>query len=341
MKVKVKDIAAAAGVSPTTASLVLNNKPSRISDETREHILRVANEMRLQQENDSLFTEYKRVKTIGLILPEGNNRFFQRMALSVAEAADHSGYTVLQCNLNADKNSFKRAIESLVAKNVDGVIVVPPSKMDKENTKILKSLQTSKIPMMLLDRAVYSVFSDFVTADNKQGGRMITDYLIQKGHRKIGLLAGEEEVYTSRKRLEGYMASLAGHGIQFDSNLVYHGKFDAESGRVGAEILCQTGATAIFALNDLMAYGVYQYARENKLIIPEDISIIGYDNTEICDLLEVPLTSVDQSVDTMAAKAVEIMIQQIIEDEDQRTARNYYFTPVLIERESVKSLNEE
>lgn len=338
MKIKVKDIAAAAGVSPATVSLVLNNKPSRISEDTREHILRIANEMQLQKQNTALFTEYKRVQTIGLIIPECHNPFFQGMALAVVEAADSSGYTIMQCSLGEDIQTLYKAVESLVAKNVDGVILVPPANMNKEAIKLLKSLQASKIPMLLLDRAVYSVFCDYVTADNKQGSRLAVEYLLRQGHRRIGLLLGEESVYTSQKRLEGYMAALAGGGIPYEPGLVYHGMFDVESGRHGAKKLVCEGVTAIFAANDLMAYGVYQYARENELRIPEDLSVIGYDNTELCDLLFPPLTSMDQGIASMAAKAVELMLQQISEKGKERRAENYYFAPRLVERNSVKAL---
>ncbi|MEG0688586.1 MAG: LacI family DNA-binding transcriptional regulator, partial [Hungatella sp.] len=241
MKVKVKDIAAAAGVSTTAVSLVLNNRPSRIADDTKEHILRIANEMKLQKENDFLFAEFKRVKTIGLIIPEGNNRFFWKLALEISKVAAVSGYTVFQCHVEESSQSLYQAIESLVGKNVDGILVVPPAKITKEGIKLLKSCQTGKIPMILVDRAVYTVFSDFVTADNKQGGLLATEYLIDHGHTRIGIILGGENVYTSRTRLEGYKAALAAHSIPYEIMRVYYGDFDTQSGETGAEELLKQG----------------------------------------------------------------------------------------------------
>ncbi|MBU9727028.1 LacI family transcriptional regulator [Lachnospiraceae bacterium ASD4241] len=341
MKVKVKDIARVAGVSPTTVSLVLNNKPSRIADDTKEHIFRVAREMQFQMASEVDFSEYRKVKTLGMIVPDKKNPFYDRLAEEVADCAFLRGYTLFQCGTGDDIQSFYLAIESLMSKNVDGIIVIPPRTMDKENVKLLKSVQKSRVPLMLLDRAAYGVFCDFVTADNKHGGRIATEYLIRQGHTKIGCMVGDANVYTSRKRVEGYREALAAAKIPFEKNCVYYGHFDVESGYAGAKELLDQGVTAIVAGNDLMAYGLYRFAGEHGYSVPGDLSVIGYDNTELCELMVPPLTSIDQNAGTMASKAVEVILQQveIQEEEEQEPARNYYFTPYIQERESVRMVS--
>lgn len=339
MKVKVKDIAKAAGVSPTTVSLVLNNRPSRISEETREKILRTAAEMRLKQEDGFESAEFRQVRTIGMVIPSAENPFFQALADAACEYAARKGYILFCCRANDDIQNLHRILEALAAKSVDGAVIVPPRSVTKENAKLLRAFSASGIPQVLLDRAAYNVFCDFVTADNKTGGCMAAEYFIARGHRKIGCIMGEKHLYTSRSRINGYCEALAAAHIPFDENLVKYGAFDAESGKKAAEALMQAGATAIFAGNDQIAYGVYQYAAERGIKIPEDISVIGYDNTGICGLLAPALTSIDQSSTAMAQKAVELLIRRIEESEDETDVpHNYYFTPSVKERDSVRTL---
>lgn len=340
MKVRVKDIAKAAGVSPSTVSLVLNNRPSRIAEDTREHILRIAREMQFKMESGVDFTAFKKVKTIGLIVPDSMNPFYHRLGEEIANQGFLRGYIVFTCHVRDDIDRFYTALEGLMAKNVDGLVVVPPRTMDKENVRLLKSLPKSGIPMTLLDRAAFGVFCDFVTADNKYGGRIAAEYLIRHGHKRIGCMVGGANIYTSRKRVDGYKEALAEAGIPFDRELVYYGNYDMDTGRTGIERLLGQEITAVVAGNDLMAYGVYDYARENHLSIPEDLSVVGYDNTELCTFLKVPLTSVEQNADLMASKAVELLVSRMEEspDEEQEPARNYYFTPYVVERGSVAGL---
>ena len=337
MKVKIKDIAKAAGVSPSTVSLVLNGRPSRIAEDTKEHILHVAKELQFQMESGIDFIKSKKVKTIGMIVPDERSAFFHKLAEETAEYAYQQGYSVFQCYTNDDIQHFYMAIESLMAKNVDGFIIIPPRTMDKDNVKILKGMQKSGIPIVLLDRAAYGVFCDFVTADNKYGGRIATEYLIRHGHTRIGCMVGEANIYTSRKRVDGYREALALAKIPYDKELVYYGNFDKESGRLGIMELMKKGITAVMAGNDLMAYGAYQYAKEKKISIPKQLSIIGYDNTELGDLLEIPLTSIDQNTDMMASKAVELVIGRIESPlkEEPEPVRNYYFIPYVVERGTV------
>lgn len=220
MKVKIKDIAKAAGVSPSTVSLVLNGRPSRIAEDTKEHILHVAKELQFQMESGIDFIKSKKVKTIGMIVPDERSAFFHKLAEETAEYAYQQGYSVFQCYTNDDIQHFYMAIESLMAKNVDGFIIIPPRTMDKDNVKILKGMQKSGIPIVLLDRAAYGVFCDFVTADNKYGGRIATEYLIRHGHTRIGCMVGEANIYTSRKRVDGYREALALAKIPYDKELV-------------------------------------------------------------------------------------------------------------------------
>ena len=340
MKVIVKDIAKAAGVSPTAVSLVLNDKPSRLAEGTKERILQVAREMQFQLDGKKTSGGFEgHTKTLGLIVPGEGSAFHEELAREVHRYAAGTGYVVFQCSVRNDGEFCAQALESLSVKNVDGLIVTVPADIGKEHRliKVLKTLQDDGVPLVLLDRAAYSVFCDFVTADNKYGAKMAVEYLIDRGHTKIGCLCGREEVYTARKRMEGYREAMAMRRLPVEENLIICGDFSMEAGREGTKALLEQGVTAIFAANDTLAQGAYQCAKEQNLSIPDELSVIGYDNTRLCASLQPPLTSVDQNIPMMASKAVDLLVQNMLSAEEPHAARNYYFSPVLAERDSVRS----
>ena len=336
MKVKIKDIAKAAGVSPTAVSQVLNDRPCRLADATKEKILRVAREMKFQNQEFVLEKGIGSIKTIGLIIPEPVP-FFIELSYKITQELYRRGYTVFQCTVGNDLNCCYKAIEGLTCKNVDGIIVIPPctAKKDTRLPKMLKALQNSGVPMILADRAVYSVFCDFVTTDNKMGGKMAAEYLIQYGHTQIGCIMGKKDAYTVRKRMDGYKQALVLHGIPYQEELIYYGDFTKETGISGAKELLEKGATAIFAGNDDIAVGIYEFAREKNIKIPEELSVIGFDNTAVCDLLNPPLSSVEQNTAQLAEKIAEVMLADL-EKVEEEAHGNYYYTPILKERHSVQ-----
>ena len=352
MKVKVKDIAAQAGVSTTAVSLVLNHKPCRIAEDTKEKIFRVAAELEYQQKNYGIFQGFKKVKTLGLIIPEIDNPFFAQLAEQISYYAAQSGYTVFQCNVGEDFASFKNAVECLIAKTCDGVLLTAPQSITPEGIKLVKYLQNSRIPMVLLDRAVYSVFCDFVTCDNKRGGRLAAEYLISHGHTHVGVLLGGENTYTARTRLEGFWSAFAANHLPLDQVLTYQGTFSRQTGYDGARTLYEQGIRAFFAENDQIAEGVYEFAWEMGLTIGKELSVIGYDDTRFSRMLAPKLTTIGQDIGGMAEKAVELAIEKIEFKENGTNKKsssgtapgtripgqNYYFPPELREGESVATI---
>lgn len=325
MKVKVKDIAQAAGVSTTAVSLVLNGKPSRLSEATKEKIIRIARELAFQNEYSLQSASHKKVQTLGLILPSIREPFYLRLAEEIERRAYNMGYTVLTSFCENDLRRCCAAVEGVAMKNVDGILFVAPSTSEKDDqlTKILKVLLQNAIPMVLIDRAVYSVFCDFVTSDNKYGGKAATLYLAEQGHEKIGCLCGPQNIYTARKRFQGYREGLASVKQEFREDCIYYGDLTAESGKAGAERLYERGCTAIFVANDLMTEGAVAFAREHGLSIPKELAIVGYDGTAF------GVPCVQQNVALIAEKAVDLVLEQISEGPGKTPSRNFYITPVL------------
>lgn len=336
MKVTVKDIARLAGVSTATVSLVLNNKPSRISEETKKKIIEIAREQNYKPNQIAVSLVTKKTCTIGLIIPDMNNLFFNRLAIGVEHYAYQLGYSVLFCNIDDRSDKCFDYLNNLMSRCVDGIIVIPPFdiNVNHNNETMLRMFNESRTPMILLDRAVSNVFCDFVTFDNKQGGFIATEHLIKLGHKKIGCITGLLEAGSARTRYDGYAEAMRLYGLPVDPALVYHGDYKIDSGEKGAQELIKNGATAIFASNDMMAFGLYRYALSLGIKIPSELSVVGFDNIFLCDTLSVPLTSIEQPAELMGKRACELLLGKIDAEPGLSSPRDYFFTPMLVERDS-------
>lgn len=337
MKVTIQDIAAEAGVSKSSVSLVLNGRECRIPEETQKRILDIANEKgyKLPKERN-----HKKDKMIGVIYQELDNFVHVQCMKGIEMQASIYGVNVLACNGGNTTDKTLEQIRLLHGIGVAGLILIPPIDMnsDNNNVRLGNALKGSGIGYLLLDQAIQNVFCDFVTSDNKAGANMATEHLLENGHRRIGLITGKTGVYTTRKRLAGYKEALAMHQIPFDEALVFNGNSRKEGGYQAAEYFHSIGVSAIFAMSDVMALGVYQYAQEHELLIGEDISIVGFDYSEECTDVTPALTSIRQEGEIMGKKACEMLVGRILGEEKNEPHRNNYFVPKLMERNSVKCI---
>lgn len=341
MKVTIRDVAEKAGVSAASVSLVLNDRPSRITPATRERILEVAKALGYQSIREKKGESVGMDRIIGVIQPDVNNVVANECLLGIENYASVYGYKVLLSNVWNRTDKSLEAIKLLVNSKVQGLIVIPPLDMNLyENNQLLgDSLRQAGIPFLLLDRAIDRVFCDFITSDNKQGAYLATEYLIVNGHQQIGLISGMREVYNSRKRVEGYKEALAFYGLSLHEDMIYYGDYQIQSGYLGAADLWGKGIKAIFAGNDEMAMGVYRFAADHGLKVGTDISVVGFDDVPFCELLHPPLSSIRQSGDLMGKKACEMIIKRI-EATEREEMRNTYFAPQLVERSSVSNIAE-
>lgn len=340
MKVTVRDIAEKVGLSATSVSLVLNNKPSRITDESKQKIIKAAKEMGYIHKEKKIEPKPMKEKIIGVIHPNLNNLFLNQCICGIESYASLHNYKVLICNVDDTTERTLEYLELLNKLGAEGVIVIPPMDMNVEgnNIGLGEFFKKSKMQILLLDRAIDRVFSDFITSDNKQGAYLATEYLILCGHENIGIIAGTRDVYTSRKRVEGYKEALAYYNISIKNENIYYGDFKSSSGYEAADYFMKKNINAIFTCNDEMAFGVYHYAKDNGLVIGDEISVVGYDDVSICDKLTPTLTSIHQPGELMGKRACELIIKRIKKLEEG-TVRDIYFTPQLVERNSVKKVN--
>ncbi len=340
MKATIREIAERVGVSSASVSLVLNHKECRISDETRQKIFDTARELGYVRKKDRAKSKSRYGgHLIALIYPRLRNELIEECMQGIEEYASLYDYHVFQLYCSETTRKCIEQIELAAFLGADGLILVPPNDMNTGDNNVLlgEALKHSGIPYLLLDKAIYKVFCDFITADNKLGASMAMDHLLGCGHRRIGILAGRKEIYNTRKRVEGYKDSLALSGLEYDEELVYYGEYSRKSGYEGTGYLLSKGVTGIVSCNGEISLGVYEYARENQKVIGEDISIVSFGNLREAGWVNPMLTSIIQPGEQMGRKAVEVIINRIRHEEIGGFHTNY-FAPTLRQGESVKRI---
>ncbi|MGB9779554.1 LacI family DNA-binding transcriptional regulator [Caldanaerobacter sp.] len=333
MAVTIKDIARLANVSVTTVSRVINNKPEGVSEETRQKILKLVRELGYQPNAIARGLVTKKTKTIGLIIPDISNPFFPDIARGVEDSAHIYGYNVFLCNTDDNLEKESEYIKALKEKYVDGIIFTSSSIPKHEH---IIELVESGIPVVIMDRRVDSENIYGVFLDNYEGGYIATKHLIDLGHEKIGCITGPLHTKSARERLEGYKKALLDSGIKIDEKLIFEGDYKINGGIIGAERLLKDNKdmSAIFACNDLMAYGAYKTIRSFGYKIPDDISVVGFDDIQLSQILEPQLTTIKQPAYDMGLTAARMLIKLIEGKKLKKKIIN--FRPQLVIRQSTK-----
>ncbi|AEG15214.1 LacI family transcriptional regulator [Desulfofundulus sp. TPOSR] len=308
MTVTIKDIARKAGVSYATVSRALNNRPE-VSEKTRREIQRLAAEMGYKPNAIARGLVTRETLTLGLVIPDITNPFFPEVARGVEEAASEAGYSVFLCNTNWDVDKERTYIELLEEKRVDGLILASVT----EDEGYLAELLSRKTPVVLINRILDQVDTNYVAIDNVKGAQQAVEHLISLGHRRIAYVGGLEHVESTTERLHGYRLALAINNIPFEEELVRYGSFKKESGYENALSLLSLPEppTAIFAANDILALGVIQAIKERGLKVPENVAVVGFDDIPFAAYAEVNLTTVAQPKYTMGEMAAKILIDEI------------------------------
>lgn len=333
MAVTIYDVAKLAHVSVTTISKILNHKDYDISDETRQRVLNVIKEVNFTPNELARSLVTKRTNVLGLLIPDISNLYFADMARGVEDGANRLGYNVILCNTDENQKKEQEYLEILKGRGTDGVIIVPIAGSDT----VFSSDFNFEKPYVILDRVYDNTENNLfqVRFDNVKGGYLATKYLIEKGHKRIGIISGPENDGTTKDRLKGYKLALEESHIALDDSIVFYGNYKFDSGVTGADNLIRKDITSVFAFNDLMASGAYKAITAHGLKIPRDISVIGYDNVYLSEMLDPALTTISQPKYEMGKVAATMLIKLLKKNQQETEAA---FAPTLIERQSVRAL---
>jgi len=307
-----KDVAKEAGVSISTVSRVLNDAQN-VNLETR---LRVQNAIKKLKYQPSRVARRLRVNKgqsnlIGLLIPDIRNPFYVEVIRGVEEAATQKGYAFIMSNFSQNVEKEKLYLDIMLSESVDGLIVAPAH----ENDRIIINLIESGLPVVCIDRMLPRAKVDAVVVNNREGSKEAIEYLISMGHRRIALLSGPLQIPTYKERLKGYQEALVENGITIDDELIKIGDSTHKSGCDFTKELLAMGnpPTAIFAGNNLITLGALEVLHLNKVKIPENMSIIGFDDVYWAISLNPPLTAVSQPGFEIGRRAADLLLNRILE----------------------------
>lgn len=330
-KATMQDIANKAGVSKTTVSMVLNKKDNNISNSTKDKIFKIAQELNYIPNSIARSLSTKKSGTIGIMVPDITNPFFSEISRAIEDAANSFEYNVIFCNSDNEIEKEEKYIELLVSKLVDGVIFIAGGK----STKSIDILNNNGVPFVLVDRYVEGYENCYgVYSMNTQGIIDGIDYLYEKNKRKIVFVSGSSELGISNLRLDGYKQAMKSHGI-YDESLIFEGDFTIEGGKNATKNILENikDLDAIFYSNDVMALGGMKVLIREGYKIPEDISIIGFDNIQLSEVVEPELTTIGQPIYAMGKEACKLLIDVINENDIDKKIIKY--KPKLIKRGTV------
>lgn len=327
------DVAKQAGVSVSTVSRALNDKPD-VSKRTKERIWALAKELNYSPNNVARNLVLKRSNVIGFIASDITNASFPELARGVVVRAREFGYSVMFFDTQKDSRVEKEAIGLLRSKQVDGIIL----SFNEANRDELLKLREENFPVVQIYRKSSDSMISTIAIDNITNGYLATKYLIDCGHRRIGHITTGDATQSGYERKLGYMKALAQAGIGLDVSLLAEGPSSVESGRACMEQLLKLNdrPTAIFASHDILAIGAYDAALDRGLSIPEDLSIVGHDNIEFSRLVRPKLTTIDTFKDRLGQASVDLLIEEMTAEEHQ--CKELVFPGQLIVRDSVKTI---
>lgn len=336
MRINLKYIAEKAGLSPTAVSLILNGKAVRISREKREQVLKLAEQYNYKPNSLARALATKETKIIGLLVPDITNYFFAETALHIEKTLREHGYTMILCNTADHGEEERKYIDLLLSYGVDGLLICI-SHESLFDEALLQKLKQLDIACVAFDRFIEDLSFPYVSIDNVYGSHLAMRHLIENGHNKIGYIGGPSNVLSAIQRKQGYIESLHEARIPLNEMYMKTGNYQFESGYLaGKSLLEESDITAVFVANDMMAYGFYKAARELGKRIPEDISVVGFDDLLFSSTLDVPLTSLKQSTDELAYNVCDILLKKLSGD---KTPEHIILNPKLTIRNSVKKIN--
>ncbi len=336
MKPTLKMIAQALGVHPSTVSRALSGKPG-VSEELRAKIIKLAQEMGYLPDSRARSLRQGQTKIIGIVIPDMGNPFFSYAFSAMERVLFPLGYSFFLCVTEEDSEKERILLEKLISYKVDGILAAPVDRV--KNTKLYREVQKRGIPVVFFDRRLVTINTPYVVIDNRSAVTTLIDYLWKKGHRTLGVITLHKESYTGMERFEAAVKRARELGIKIKDEWVKDG-MSTEMGAYKATLdLFKNDElpSALFVCNNVMALGVLKALKELKVKVPEDISLVTFDDSFWNQIFEPPITCVAQDPEQLGLIAATMMLDRIRYPDKE--IKGVVLKTHFIERKSVKDLS--
>ncbi|MGH4038260.1 MAG: LacI family DNA-binding transcriptional regulator [Sphaerochaeta sp.] len=346
MRAKVEDVAKRSGVSISTVSRVLNGN-TRVNEISKQKVLAAAKELSYLPNQAARSLVLKKSNIIGIIVPTMENSFYSKLLATIEDEADKEGYKIVVCCIQENLDKEIKYVNLFRQMYVDGLIILH-EKINPRCRKLLNSCEFPIVQASVLIKGLKNSIS--INVNDKKASCMLVNYLIENGHKKIAMITGNLVDQTSGKyRLEGYLQALKENHIEKNEDLIKPGKYTFDSGyETTKEILSRKDIpTAIFAACDEMAMGAASAAQDLGYKVPDDISIVGFDNIELSRMYRPSITTIGQSTKTIGSLALKALLMDKDGDNNSIELNNKKYDIIdnkieipyiFIERNSVKKI---
>jgi LacI family transcriptional regulator len=329
MRVTIREVARAAGVSVATVSRVLNES-GPVAGETRDRIRRVAGEMRYIPNDAARSLSMRRTGTLGVLLPDLYGEFFSEVIRGLDQAAQRARFHLLLSSSHNNRHDIEAALQAMRGR-VDGLVVMSPH----IDVAVLAANLPESLPAVMLNTPQSTSEFDTLSVDNFGGARAMVAHLVAHGHERIAMVRGPEPNHDAEERVRGYRAALADAHIAPDTGLEPEGDFSEQGGyrAVRALLALDRPPTAIFAANDSTAIGAISALREAGVAVPTQVAVAGFDDIPISRYLTPALSSVRVSINDLGTRAMEQLVRAV--EEQNRHVRVHQTLPTsLVIRDS-------
>lgn len=310
MAATVKDIAKKTGLGLATISSYING--GNVREKNRIKIEEAIEELHFEVNETARGLKTNKTKIIGIIIPELNNIFCAEIITEVEDLLRSHGYATMICDCRTDEKREEEAVEFLLHRRVDGLIIMPSG---RKGTYLQKFTKANK-PIVSIDRKLKGTECDSVLVDNQGAAKDATKRLLAKGHRKIGMIAGPKDIYTAEERYKGYCLAMQEAGMTVQDNLIVRGDYTIEGGAAAMKVLASENPdmTAVFVSNYEMTMGSIISINELGIDMPGQLSFIGFDNVEFAKASIPKLSIVTQPTRDIAKHVSKLMLSRLEEN---------------------------
>ncbi|WP_379163346.1 LacI family DNA-binding transcriptional regulator [Paenibacillus sp. sgz5001063] len=339
MVITMKEVAERAGVSKSTVSQFLSKRYNYMSLDTKRKIEQAIEELNYIPNEVARSLKHKKTFIVGVISSTILSKFTTEVVRAIEDECQLKGIQVIVCNTDDDSLKEKNYVQSMIARQVDGLVIFPT----EENKKLYVSMVKNGYPFVFVDRKIDDISVDTVLLNNEKASGLAVETFIQHGHKHIGIITfplGKKTITTRIERLSGYRKTMKQNGIPVDEGYIKNGKLEEMPALIDELFQMEQPPTAIIATNDMILEQVLIYAKNNSLSIPDDFSLIGIDDVSFAAFYNPPITTISQPTFEMGKRSARLLLDKIDqkEQEQEHPSDIIRLDPTINHRESVRRL---